>query len=475
MNKIRLLVCICALLGMMQLLTLRAQEEIVVDFAHIFGGEGDTRRDVIRAIADDFEAQNPGIRINLVSPSNDYTELFNRVLLDASQGNAPDVVQVEEGLTQLAVDSQFFVPIGDLATPEQLAQYEGILPVVRNYYTIGDKIWSIPWNSSNPVLYYNKSITDALGIQIPSEPMTFEQLLAVCRRIDLVKTLILNANPAYTNCINFPVTSWMPEQWMAMQNALLANNENGRSARATEMAYDSPEMLKIANFFKEMAEKNYFTYTGTPNNYNGEGALFGTGATVLHINSTAGITLFVNGFAGAGVDLGIAPLFIPDEESTNGVTVGGASLWVLAGKSEAETRAAVDWVFFLTNTQNDIRWHQGSGYFPNRQESLDILSAGGAFVDAEGNPTTADAPGAVEAPWFEVYPFFRIAIDQLQNSGGTVANAGAVIGPSAEVRQVLVQALQSIIDSGIAPEEALAAAQQQANAILADYNAVVGN
>lgn len=163
MKHARLLLVVGALVGLMGL-PLRAQE-IVIDFAHIFGGEGDIRRDVIRAIADDFEAQNPGIRINLVSPSNDYTELFNRVLLDAQQGNAPAVVQVEEGLTQLAADSGLFVAVGDVATPEQLAQYEGILPVVRSYYTIGDKIWSVPWNSSNPVVYYNKTITDILQIQ----------------------------------------------------------------------------------------------------------------------------------------------------------------------------------------------------------------------------------------------------------------------------------------------------------------------
>jgi sn-glycerol 3-phosphate transport system substrate-binding protein len=471
MKQARLLLVVGALVGLMGL-PARAQD-IVIDFAHIFGGEGDIRRDVIRAIADDFEAQNPGIRINLVSPSTDYTELFNRVLLDAQQGNAPAVVQVEEGLTQLAADSGLFVPIGDVATPEQLAQYEGILPVVRSYYTIGDTIWSVPWNSSNPVVYYNKTITDILQIQVP-EVMTFEDIIRICQRIERARPLIRAANPAFQACMNFPITAWFPEQWMAMQNALIANNDNGRTARATEMLYTSPEMLVIGNFYKELRERNLFTYTGVPNDYNGEGALFGTGATVFHINSTAGITLFVSGFANAGVSLGIAPLFIPNAEATNGVTVGGASLWVTAGKSEAETRAAVDWIFFLTNTENDIRWHQGSGYFPNRQESLDFLNTRGAFVDADGNPVPAGTEGAIEAPWFEVYPFFAIAINQLQASGNSFANAGAVIGPSAEVRQALVRALQSIIDGGVEPAEALAAAKTQADRILAEYNAVVG-
>lgn len=462
-------------LSLVSLFPVTAQETVTIDFVHIFAGEGDTRRNVLRGIADAFEAQNPNVKINLVAPSPDYIENFNRALLDASQGNAPHVVQVEEGLTQLAIDSGFFLPIEDIASAEQLAQLEGILPVVRSYYEVGDKTWSVPWNSSNPVVYYNKTITDLLGVQLPEDrPATFEEILAACARIKGFEQAIKAVNPAFTACINFPLSSWFAEQWVAMQNGLLANNDNGRSARATEMFYTSPEMLKVAEFYQALAENGYFTYTGTPNNFNGEGALFGSGATVFHINSTAGITLFVQGFQAAGVKLGIAPLFIPSAEATNGVTIGGASVWVMAGKSEAETQAAVDWVFFLTQTENDIRWHQGSGYFPNREESIAYLNQGGLFVDAEGNITTPDAEGAVEVSWFETLPFFRVALDQLQASQNNVATQGAVIGPSAEVRGVLVEAFQSIVDNGTTPAEALAAAKTRADAILADYNATIG-
>ncbi len=460
-------------LSLLMLAPLQAQS-VTIDFVHIFGGEGDTRRDVILAIAADFEAQT-GIKVNVTSPATGYIDVFNSVLLAADQGNAPHVVQVEEGLTQLAADTGLFVPISDIATPEQMAQLEGILPVVRDYYNIGDVVWSVPWNSSNPVVYYNKLITDLLGLQIDTtKPMTFAQLLGYCEAIMSFKDAIKMANPAFTACINFPLASWFPEQWVAMQNGLVANNDNGRSGRATEMLYDTPEMLNVFNFLKELADKGYFTYTGRPNDYNGEGGLFGSGATVFHINSTAGITLFVAGFRNAGVPLGIAPLFIPSEDATNGVTVGGASLWVMGGKSEAETQAARDWVFFLTNTQNDIRWHQGSGYFPNRLESIEYLSKGGLFVDSEGNPTTPDAEGAREVSWFETYPFFYIAINQLLSSQNNVATQGAVVGPAAEVRQVLVEAMQSVIDAGVDPAEALKAATQRANAILKDYNDTIG-
>lgn len=453
---------------------LQAQETVEIEFVHIFGGEGDVRADVIQAIAADFMAENPGVVINVRSTSTAYDEVFNAALLSASQGNAPHLVQVEEGLTQLAADSGFFLAIGDLASPEQLASQDDVLEVVRSYYTIDEKVWSLPWNSSNPVLYYNKSITDALGIEISAtEPLTFDEMLAICDNVAAAAAAVESLSIAA--CANWPMVSWFPEQWLAMQDALVVNNDNGRSARATESFYNSPEMLQIVEWLAEMAARGHFIYTGALGDYNGEGGLFVTGPTVFHINSTAGITLFVNGFASFGLELGIAPLPIPDADATNGVTVGGASVWVTDGHSEAETQAAVDFAFYLTSPENDIRWHQGSGYFPNRQSSIEFLSSGGGiFVDADGNPTTADAEGAIEVSWFDAFPFFRVALDQLANSNNSFANAGGVMGPSAEVRTILAQAIQSVVDQGISPAEALDAAKQRADAVIAEYNAVVG-
>ncbi|MFZ4813258.1 MAG: ABC transporter substrate-binding protein [Phototrophicaceae bacterium] len=437
-------------------------ETVEITFAHIFGGEGDTRGDVVRAIADDFMAANPNIIVNVESSNIEYTELFNSALLAAEQGNAPTIVQIEEGLTQLAIDSGYFLPISELASEEQLADINSdMLEVVRNYYTVDGTLWSVPWNSSNPILYYNKSMTDALGIEISStEPLTFDEITAICEGVMAAKAAI----PTLTHCINWPVASWWVEQWLSMQDALYANNDNGRSGRASEVYFDSEPVMNIINWWAAMDAAGYYTYSGTPNNYNGEGALFGSGATALHFNTTAGITLFVGAFEGAGVELGIAPLAIPSESATNGVTVGGASVWVSNGQTEAETQAAVDFIFFLTNAENDIRWHQGSGYFPNRTSSIETLTTGG-YVDP--------ASGA-EVSWFETFPFFRVAIDQLANSGGTIANSGPIIGPATEVRAALTQGIQSILDNDISPAEAMAAAKQSADAILADYNSLIG-
>jgi len=425
-----------------------AQEPVTISFVHIFGGENDTRGAVVQGIADAFMAENPNVIVEVSSPSLDYTELFNNSLLAAEQGNSPTIVQIEEGLTQLAADSGYFTPIAQIASAEQLASLDDMLDVVVAYYTIGGELYSVPWNASNPILYYNKDMFTAAGLDPEVAPQTFDDILAACAAIDAVKTEL-----EITSCMNIPMTAWLVEQWMAMQNAELVNNGNGRTERTTEVYFESPEMVEIAEWYALMASSGYLTYSGTPNDLNAEGTTFLGKQTAITINSTAGLTLIQRFSTLQGFELGVARMPLPDADATNGVTMGGASLWVSSSATPEQAQAASDFLFFLTNTANDQVWHQNSGYFPIRASSIDALT---------------------EAGWFETNPNFAIAIDQLRESVGNIANAGAVVGPSTEVRGILVEALQSIVDSGTAPAEALAVAKQRADAVLADYNAVVG-
>lgn len=446
----KLSVILVLLLAVMGLgLTASAQSQVEITFVHIFGvAEGaeneDVRIAVIQGIVDAFMAENDNVVIRVESSSTNYEELFNNALRSAEQGLAPHIVQVEEGLVQLAVDSGYFVPISDIATEEQLASLDDLLGPVREFYNLGEEVWGIPWNSSNPVFYYNRDMFRTAGLDPDVPPRTFAEVLTACEAIAA-------ALPDLPSCANWPMVSWFPEQWVSMQGGLIVNNGNGREARPTEVYYDSPEMLNVVNFMQEMAQRGFYRYTGTPQDYVGEAGTFLTRRSAMTINSTAGISNFIAFSGRLGVDLGVARLPIPNEDATNGVTMGGAALFVTAGHSDAELQAAADFIFFLTNTENDMAWHMGSGYFPNRVTSLEQLTANG---------------------WFEQNPFYRVAIDQLNDSQRNAATAGAVIGPSATVRGYLIEAIQSVVDGGQDPLTALQAARTRAERELADYNSL---
>jgi sn-glycerol 3-phosphate transport system substrate-binding protein len=428
-------------LALMPLLITIAQDEPVeITFTHIFD---DDRQLVIQAIADAFMAQHPNVTITLRANADGYDTIFNNALLAAEQGDAPNILQVEEGFTQLAVDSGYFVAVSDVATEEQLTTLDDILPSIKNFYSIGDTVWSLPWNSSNPVFYYNKTMFEEAGLDPDTPPHTFQDVLTACETL-------MNSELDLAGCINFPMVTWFAEQWVAMQNGLIVNNNNGRDARATETLFDNPEMLNVLSWWNELADRGYYFYSGTPNDYNGEGIAFLSQQSAMTINSTAGLTLMMNFSTAQNFELGVAPLPLPDETATNGVTVGGASVWLLADQSPEELQAANDFIFFLTNTDNDILWHQGTGYVPNRFSSIESLTSAG---------------------WFDENPFFSIAVNQLAESQNNPATAGYVVGPSAEVRGYLIDAFQSVIDGGADPIEALQVAKERADAELQDYNA----
>jgi len=427
----------------------KAQAPVEITFIHIYPDDRDIRRTAIEEIAAAFMAQNPGVVVNIQTTTDDYGEVFEGALRAASQGNAPHLIQIEDSLTQIAIDSQFFVKIGDYATDAQLATIPDIIGPMRNFYNLDREIWGIPWNASNPVMYYNPDLFVAAGLDPDSPPRTFAEITATC-------DALMNANiEGLEACINWPVNSWLPEQWVSMQNALFVNNDNGRSGRATEAFLDSPAMLNVFTWWKDLVDKGYFTYSGVPNAYTPEGLIFITKKTAIHLSTSAGLSNILK----FGESMGkfsprVARFPLPDESATNGVTAGGAALWVMAGHPEAETRAAVDFAFFLVNAENMSTWHKVSGYFPIRQSSIEQLTAEG---------------------WFEENPYYRIALDQLLDSTPNAANAGATIGAASQVREAVTQAALSIIDSGEDPADALAAAKTRADKALSEYNSVVGN
>lgn len=422
-----------------------AQDTVEISFVHIFGNPDDVRGAVVQGLIDAFMAENPNVVVTAQSTTDNYGELFDAALLAAEQGNAPTVVQVDESLTQLAVDSGYFIPIEELATEEQMASLDDLLPQVLDFYSVSGKLWGIPWNTSNPLLYYNVDMFKAAGLDPAAPPTTFDEMIAAC------ETLMSAEIETLQFCANWPLVSWFPEQWLAMQNALLLDNNNGRDARANEIFLTSPEMINIVTWWKTMKDAGYYTYSGRAQDYTGEAIIFLGKSTAMHINSTAGLSNFLLYSEAQGFELGVAPLIKPNADANNGVTVGGASLFITAGHSDEEARTAADFIFFITNTENGAVFHKGTGYLPNRQSTIDLLNAEG---------------------WFEENPFYRIALDQLLNSQNNPATAGIVLGPASQARGTIEEAIQSVIDGGSSPEEALAVAKERIDADLRDYNSL---
>lgn len=384
--------------------------------------------------AAEWSAMNPDFNV-IAERKGSYRETLQAAALAARQGDAPHLAQLFEVGSQLAVDSGIFKPVGEVGG---IPADDYIEPVL-NYYTIDGQIYSIPFNSSSPILYYNKDKMVEAGLDPENPPETYGEVIEMLEQA--------RGAGVEGAKIGFNLHSWFFEQWIAEQGVPLVNNDNGRADRATEVNLTSDAAYNIANWIDELNRNDLYTYTGRLEDWSGSDAIFQEGEAMFHITSTADLGNISNAVEGS-FELGTGLLPIADGVRRNGVVIGGASVWLLDGHPTRELEAARDFVLFMTNTENMVSWHKLTGYYPVRNSSVDQL-------EAEG--------------WFEEDPNAFTAFDQLLNTIPNSATAGALMGSFLDTRTIIEEAIQKILQ-GTDVETAMEEAKVLADDRLRTYN-----
>jgi sn-glycerol 3-phosphate transport system substrate-binding protein len=411
-----------------------AQAQTTIEFWHTFGDP--KRGGWIQDRADEFNKANPQYRVVPSYKGND-NDLISATILSARQGTPPAISQIFEGGSQLALDSGVFQPVSGIKNVD-FSDY--IRPVI-NFYTIGGKVNSLPFNSSSPVLYYNKDLMKKAGLNPRQPPTTFGGLLDACKKIEAARI--------GATCFGMSLNGWFVENWMAEQGVTFLNNNNGRSGRATETNLDTQAARNIFQFFKTLQDNRYYSYTGKIEDFDGSDAIFTNQKVVFHITSTSKIGNNSDAARKAGFELGVGVLPIPNGTKRNGVVLGGASLWIARNISKQKAEGALDFALYMTNTQNMASWHKLTGYYPVRESSIKLLRGQG---------------------WFTQAPLQLVAFNQQTNTVPSPATAGALTGAGPQTRRIVEEALQKVLN-GTSVEAALREAKTRADAALADYNA----
>ena len=415
-------------------LTGTATAQTTVEFWHSFGDA--KRGDWIQARAAEFNKANPGVKV-VPSYKGSYNDSLQATILAARQNKAPALVQIFEVGSQLALDSGAFQPVSAIKAVD-FGDY--IKPVI-NYYTIGGKVNSLPFNSSSPVLYFNQDLMKKAGLNPKTPPTTFGGMLKACQKIEAAK---LGAT-----CFGMSLNGWFIEQWMAQQGASLLNNGNGRQARATATNLDSAAAKNIFTFFKTLQANKAYTYTGKLEDWDGSDAIFTNQKTVFHITSTADIGNIRDAAKTSGFTVGVGVLPIADSTKRNGVVIGGASLWVSKGISKPQAEGALDFALYMTNTKNMADWHKLTGYYPVRQSSIELLRKQG---------------------WFTQSPLQLVAFNQLTKTIPSAATAGGLNGAAIQTRKIIEEGIQKVL-AGQSVDAALKETKARADAALNEYNA----
>ena len=376
-----------------------------------------------------------------------YDDSLNKLRAGLQSSDIPAVIQLFDIATRLMVDLKVATPVQDFMDAEgfDTSDFE---PNVLAYYTVDGKQYSMPFNTSTPLLYYNKDMFEAAGLDPEVAPRTFDDVAAYAEQL----TQRDDSGNVTVSGGAFAIYGWFVEQFLAVSGAQYTDNGNGRDAAATEAIFNSPEGVRILEWWKSMYDTGSFGNYGrtTVDTRNA----FLAGQTAMFIDSTAVLRGMIDGSAGK-FELGVGWLPRPDESAFEnaGTIIGGASLWILNGRPMEEQECAWQFIRFLTEPAQQAFWHTESGYFPIRKAGY-------------------DEPLAVE--WRTKYPQFSVAVDQLHTAPDNRVTQGALIGVFPTARQTVETAIEEVLAGQATPQQALDNAAAAVTQAIADYNMTMG-
>ena len=407
-------------------------DKTTISFWHSMGG---VNGQAIDTLVQKFNDENEyGITVE-AEYQGSYDDALNK-LKSAQIGNmGADLVQVYEIGTRFMIESGWIVPMQSMVNADEY-DTSVLEPNLAAYYTINDMLYSMPFNSSTPLMYYNKDMFDAAGItEIP------DSLEAIAQIGD--KLLDSGAQEV----MSLGIYGWFFEQFIGKQGLEYANNGNGRTEAATAVAFDeNGAAANILNEWKNLYDLGYAPNVGK----GGDAGLadFSAGKSAITLGSTASLKQILQGVDGK-FEVGTA--YFPKVKSTDegGVSIGGASLWALDNSDPKKLRATWEFVKFLISPESQAFWNAETGYFP-------------VNVDAHDEDVFKEN--------IEKYPQFETAIDQLHDSAPQYA--GALLSVFSEARAIVESEIESMLNGNETVDEAVDSMASQINDAIEEYNLV---
>lgn len=403
--------------------------------------------DAINRLTDEYNAAQDRVRV-VAQNQGGYGETIDKYYQSGADSR-PDLVMFPEYVVQQTVDSDSVIPVGACIEASGYDTSAFQQAALAAYSAVGVQ-WGMPFNVSNPVLYYNRAVFAEAGLDPDRPPRTLAELRETSQAI------VDSGAASYGIALDSGSDSgggWFLEQWFANAGEFYADNGNGRLAPATKVLYDGPAGVELLTFVQDLISDglayNVGDNAGGTDNFLKLADQSEPAAMTIGTSAALGTVLaVVEGGLIEGItpdDIGVGPLPGPGPEPT--ALIGGASLYVVGGHGDAEAAAAWDFIRYLVSPEVQSLWATLTGYVPVRADALEVEPALTVYTDD---------------------PRFRVAYDQLVGSPDDPALQGPILGPQREVRAVTARAVADIF-AGADVAASLATAAQQANALITEY------
>ncbi len=169
--------------------------------------------------------------------------------------STPNVVQIYDIGTRFMVDAGQTVPIQSFVDRDRY-DVSDLQPNITGYYTVGGKLASMPFNTSMPVLYYNKTMFEKAGLDPDKPPATLDELAA-----DAAKLSAKNGGPAKYG-FGAAIYGWFLEQLLATSGDTYCDQGNGRDGLANKAEFDQPDAVTVMTWWQKLVQQGLAANTG---------------------------------------------------------------------------------------------------------------------------------------------------------------------------------------------------------------------
>jgi sn-glycerol 3-phosphate transport system substrate-binding protein len=400
----------------------------------------------LTGLVDRFNAEHAGKIVVKPVFQGTYDDAITKYKASVQSNTTPAIMQIYDIGTQFMIDSHEVVPVQGFAERDGY-DLSVIQKNIAATYTVANTLWSMPLNSSVPLLYYNKTAFRAAGLDPDKPPQNLDEIRAAAEKLSKV-----NGGPVSYG-FGAAIYGWFLEQFSATNGETFCNAENGRTGqRVTAANMASPTITHAVQWWQQMVKDHLAVNTGRVTK-DAQDA-FKAQQTAMTLESTGQVKGFTAAAAGK-FELGAAPYPVVSgtQAPGNGPSVGGGSLWISGpGHSEAEKEASWQLAKFLAQPDSQAVWHTQTGYFPVTSKALDE---------------------PVDKAFVAKNPLFQVAIDSLNKTTVSPATTGCAAGPMPQMRKSLEDGLERAL-IGKDPVTSLVKAQENVAESVRSYNESVG-
>lgn len=367
-----------------------------------------------------------------------YEALFQAGIAAYRSGTHPVLMQADSPYTGTLMLSGAVKPAFELMAEQGYeVDWDDFIAPIRNMYAdTQGRMWSYPFNTSTDMLWTNMDLYRQAGLETP--PATWEEFEENLRTLEA-------AGIACPYAFEF---QWYVQltQFSATNDIPLATRANGYEGLDAELVVDETTFAKhVANLKRWVDEGLAPVYGGDTRGSGGDAFIRGECA-----HMTRSISGHANVQANAGFDWEVSRLPVYAENTPTNSIAGGASLWAMAGKDDADYAAAADFLDWLTSEAQIEFWVTNTGYVPIRTSVFEALKARGFYDD----PQFAGREKAVESLTFTPV---------------TENSKGFRLGNFAQIISAWNEEMENVISGAKSPEEGVADFVTRGNQALARF------